>query len=125
MKKSSAVLGIVFVAILFISFKAGQHHHSNNRMVSIFSDVVSNFEQQLQHQFPTEILKASEIEFFEVEEKVNLGFDTMQYLPLGFNAYAGMEFEAQDLEVFELEEEVDLGFDTAPYLPNGFNAYSL
>lgn len=125
MKKSSAVLVIIGLSILFISFKAGHHYHMNNPMGSIFSDVISVVEHQLQHQFPTEILKASEIQFFEIEEEVDLGFDTTEYLPMGFNAYAGMEFEAQDLEVFELEEQVDLGFDTAPFLPKGFNAYWL
>lgn len=125
MKKSSSVLGIVVLAILFISFKAGHHHHMDSCMDNIFSDMTSVFEQQLQHQFHSEMLKASEIQFFEIEEEVNLGFDTTEYLPMGFNAYVGMEFEAQDLEVLELEEAVDLGFDTAPFLPKGFNAYRL
>ncbi len=123
MKKTSIVLGFGLFA-LFISFKGSHHQKLNKEIVSNCSDINSVFEEQLQHQFPTVILKGSDLEILEIEEDFNIGFDTAEYLPLGFNAYAGMELEAQDLEVFESEEEVDLGFDTAAYLPDGFNAYA-
>jgi hypothetical protein len=69
-------------------------------------------------------LDASEIVVLEVEEEVDLGFDTAEYLPLGFNAYEGMELDVEDIVILEEEEEVDLGFDVAPYLPENFDAYA-
>lgn len=124
MKKSSVVLGIVVVAILFISFKVDHHHHKNDEIVGIFSDMNCAFEKQLEWQSSTEILMVSEIEFIALEDDIDLGFDPAIYLPIGFNAYSGMELGAKDLEVLELEEEIDLGFDPAIYLPQGFNAYA-
>ena len=68
-------------------------------------------------------LDASEIIVLEAEEEVELGFDTAEYLPLGFNPYEGMEFAIEDIVVLEAEEEVDLGFDVTIYLPENFDAY--
>ena len=70
-------------------------------------------------------LNPKDIEVINVEEEVNLGFDTFEYLPLDFNAYAGVNLSEEDFEIFENQEEVDLGFDTAAYLPANFNAYAL
>ena len=68
-------------------------------------------------------LKMADITFVEEEEKIDLGFDTAQYLPEGFDPYEGMEPNLNDIVFVEESEEIDLGFDTAQYLPEGFNAY--
>ena len=65
----------------------------------------------------------SAIEVIEIEEEVELGFDTANYLPKSFNALKGKhDLDLKALEVIEIEEEVELGFDTAKYLPENFNA---
>jgi len=72
----------------------------------------------------SEIVSVASIDVQEVEEEVNLGFDTKHYLPKGFNALVGMnDIDWDALELVEIEEEVDLGFDPKRYLPKGFNPH--
>jgi hypothetical protein len=61
------------------------------------------------------------IVFIEDNATIELGFDTKDYLPEGFNAYE----ENTTIEAINFIEndEINLGFDTKPYLPKGFNAY--
>ena len=68
-----------------------------------------------------EIVQIEDIVLVEIEEEIDLGFDTAKYLPIGFDAYEGMAWNMNDIVVEE--EEIDLGFDTSLYLPDGFNAY--
>ena len=69
-------------------------------------------------------VEINSIEIFEVEEDINLGFDTKNYLPQNFVARKGMfDLDWNTIELFEIEEEVTLGFDTKSYLPKNFNAY--
>lgn len=70
---------------------------------------------------PDEI-KVSEIVFIEEETSIDLGFDTADYLPEGFDPY-NVYFDINSVEFIDDEEEM-LGFDTAAYLPEGFNAYA-
>ena len=70
-----------------------------------------------------ENLQFNDITFIEVEEVIDLGFNTAQYLPEGFNPYSGMEPNLEEIIFIETEEEIDLGFETAQYLPEGFNAH--
>jgi len=63
-----------------------------------------------------------DIEFLELEEEFDLGFDTSEYLPEGFNPYEA-NFEMTSVEFTDLEETIDLGFETSEYLPEGFNPY--
>ncbi len=60
----------------------------------------------------------------EIEETIDLGFNTKKYLPEGFNPYQGMIFAIEDIVVIEEEEEFILDFNTKKYLPNSFNALS-
>ena len=65
----------------------------------------------------------SAIELIEMEEEVELGFDTAKYLPENFNALKGKhDLNWNTIELIEMEEVVELGFDTAKYLPENFNA---
>ncbi|MBT8183032.1 MAG: hypothetical protein KJO53_15745 [Eudoraea sp.] len=67
-------------------------------------------------------IKVSEIVFIEEETSIDLGFDTADYLPEGFDPY-NVYFDINSVEFIDDEEEM-LGFDTAAYLPEGFNAYA-
>ena len=68
-------------------------------------------------------LDTRSIELFEIEEEVNLGFNSKAYLPEGFNPLKGLhdlDITTIELyELYELEEEVELTFDTKSYLPKG------
>ncbi|GGZ80016.1 hypothetical protein [Algibacter mikhailovii] len=48
------------------------------------------------------ILRVNQIEVYEVEEDVNLGFDTKKYLPENFDPVEGLEYEKQ----LEYEESI-------------------
>jgi hypothetical protein len=126
MKNIKIVATVIVLAVVCISFR-GLHHHKRAQhaeIAALFSGPNTTFEAQFINIPESRCLNPNNLVVIEVEEEINLGFDTAAYLPLGFNAYTGMDLEAQDLEVFESEEEVDLGFDTIAYLPAGFNAYA-
>ncbi|MDU8885611.1 hypothetical protein RXV94_05530 [Yeosuana sp. MJ-SS3] len=62
------------------------------------------------------------IDLVEIDEEVNLNFDTTKYLPEGFNALKGKDdLDWSKIELIEIEEEVNLDFDTSKYLPKEFN----
>ena len=62
------------------------------------------------------------INLVEIEEEVNLNFDTSKYLPEGFNALKGKDdLDWSKIELIEMDEEVILDFDTSKYLPEGFD----
>ena len=63
----------------------------------------------------------SSIKFIEVEQQIELGFDTNDYLPEDFNPYKE-EVPVNGINFME-EETIDLGFETADYLPENFNPY--
>ena len=70
-----------------------------------------------------ESIEINSIEVIEIEEEVELGFDTANYLPKDFNALKGMhDLDWASIELIEIEDEVELCFDTANYLPKDFNA---
>ena len=60
-----------------------------------------------------------EIEFVEDEAEIDLGFDTSEYLPEGFNPYENY-FDLNSI-IF-LEEDVEFNLDTESYLPSDFDA---
>jgi hypothetical protein len=61
-----------------------------------------------------------------MNEDIDLGFDTKQYLPEDFNPYAVGELNLDEIIYIEEEEEaIELGFDPSMYLPQDFNALSL
>ena len=71
-----------------------------------------------------DIVEIEDIVLYEVEEEIELDFDTTEYLPEDFNARKGMhDIDWSTIELYELEEELDLGFDTSKYLPKNFNPY--
>lgn len=62
----------------------------------------------------------SNIEFFEISEEIDLGFDTKSYLPVDFDPYAAAS-NIHSIDFIEIEEELII--DTKKYLPENFNAY--
>ena len=60
----------------------------------------------------TQNLKVEDIKVVELEEEVEVNFDTKSYLPERFNAYKGMyDIDWTTVELVEIEEEVDLSKD--------------
>ena len=99
MKKISSIIGVGLLGAVFMSFTGAYECDPN----------VAN-------------LKVEDISVIQVEEEIDLGFNTAQYLPVGFNPYKGIKLNLDDIVILEEEQEIQLGFDTAQYLPADFNA---
>lgn len=69
-------------------------------------------------------LALDEIVYIEEESEIDLGFDTADYLPEGFDPHK-QYLDLNSIEFIEEEEVADLGFDTTAYLPEDFNAYAI
>ncbi|GAA3649197.1 hypothetical protein [Flavivirga jejuensis] len=68
-------------------------------------------------------LDISNIVVYEVEEEIELGFNTKDYLPENFNPLKGKgDIDWSTIEVYKIEEDVEINFDTKKYLPKNFNA---
>jgi hypothetical protein len=121
MKKISVITGIALVSIVLLSF-TGKDNCEREESIAYTA-----LQQPFLNALPTETnptnLKMNEIDYVELEYEFDLGFDTADYLPLGFNAYEGMDLDLDEIVYVEEEEDIDLGFDTAAYLPKGFNPY--
>ena len=62
------------------------------------------------------------VELVELEEDIEIGFDTKDYLPEGFNPLKGLhDLDWNKIELYELEEDIEIGFDTKAYLPKDFS----
>ena len=70
-----------------------------------------------------EELDMSTVMFIGQEEQIELGFDTSEYLPEGFNPYDCKIDNIHSINFIEEGENIELGFDTTEYLPAGFNPY--
>ena len=69
-----------------------------------------------------DIISIASIEVLELDEELDLGFETAAYLPEDFNVKADInDIDWNTIVLYEIEEELDLGFDTAKYLPEGFD----
>jgi len=69
------------------------------------------------------LLDPSAISFLEIEEEVDLGFDTEAYLPADFNPYETY-FDVSAIVFLEVEAASGLGYDTATFLPEGFDPHT-
>ena len=125
MKKVITAFGIGILGAVLISF-TGSHKcepNNNDATMAYFSGSDSPFIEGWNLELLAENLEVEDIVYIE-EENFQLGFDTTVYLPLGFNAYEGMELELADIEYIEDEDEVLLNFDTKDYLPADFTTSS-
>ena len=68
-------------------------------------------------------LNLNEVAYIEEEPELDLGFDTSDYLPEGFNPYESY-FDLNSIIYLENKVELALGFDTQTYLPEDFNSYT-
>jgi len=68
-------------------------------------------------------LNLSEVEFIEEESIEDLGFNTKEYLPDGFDPYTEI-VDVHTINYME-EENHDLDFNTKSYLPEGFSPYEV
>lgn len=66
-----------------------------------------------------------EVEYLEMEETADLGFDTAQYLPDDFDPFATPTDVAGINFMEEEEAGLDPDFDTSSYLPEGFDPYGV
>jgi hypothetical protein len=127
MKKISLVSGIGILALSLLSFVGNgecEKPKEGHKAGTVLTELQQPFINELLAQNENGILSIEDIVFIETDEEIDLGFDTAEYLPKGFDAYAGMELDLYEISFIEIEEEIDLGFDTAEYLPLGFDAYA-
>ncbi len=126
MKKTNVSLGIGMLSLILVSFVGkGDCEKSKEQIANQnLTELQKDFTTEILSKQNTEPLTIDEITFIELEEEIELGFDTAAYLPEGFNAYKGMDFTINELEVIEIEEDIKLGFNTSDYLPDGFNPYA-
>ena len=65
-----------------------------------------------------EEVNVSDINVVELEEEVEINFDTKKYLPERFNAYKGMhDIDWNTVKLVELEEDVELESNNQNSLP--------
>ena len=83
----------------------------------VFEDIIST----------TQDIKVEDINVIEVEEDIEINFDTKEYLPKRFNAKKGMyDIDWDKVELVEIEEEVDLTNNhTLPEIKNKSNSRAI
>jgi len=126
MKKVSALLGIGLLGVILISF-TGTHDckdATQGERVAINTESYKSFAESMLAELDVNELHIKDIIVLEEEEVIDLGFDTAEYLPEGFNPYEGMVFDLDEIEYLEEEEEIVFDFDVEDYLPENFNALS-
>ncbi|MBT8185470.1 MAG: hypothetical protein KJN76_11570 [Eudoraea sp.] len=128
MKKASRILGIGLLSVLLMSFtgKDNCDKSKEDRKAKIaMAEFQKPFINNMLSEIKTEPISIDQITYLEQDEEIDLGFDTAVYLPLGFNAYQGVELDLNEIEFLEEEQDIDLGFDTSDYLPEGFDPYKV
>lgn len=71
-----------------------------------------------------EEISIASLDIYELEEDIELCFNTTDYLPADFDARKGMnDIDWSSIELVELKEDFDIGIDTKAYLPKNFNPY--
>lgn len=111
---------------LTINAKAETSNELSNLNLEFISLETNQFDLELEifSNLDEAILNVEDIEVIELEEDVEINFDTKDHLPNDFNALAGKnDIDWSKIELVELEEEVELGFNTKDYLPKNFNPY--
>ncbi len=68
-------------------------------------------------------LDLNSIVYLEEEDPFDIGFDTADYLPEGFDPYEAY-INLDDIVFMEDEEDIELGFNTSEWLPEGFDPYA-
>ena len=120
MKSLIILSSMLLVANTTTSFVAPEE---SNIFENIFAEAIMEESLLEAHKTPVAI---DAIKVYEVEEAIELHFDTTDYLPEGFNALKGKhDLDWSTIEIIEIEDEIVLGFDTKDYLPENFNTNKL
>lgn len=120
-------LSLIFSLLITLTINAKTENNSDfsNSSLEFFTLKIDQFELEDNMFLTLEdySLNVEDIEVVELEEDVEINFDTADYLPENFNALEGKnDINWEEVELIELEEDIEIAFDTAKYLPNNFNA---
>ena len=94
MRKITTLVAISACLVLFSSFTRVEKPNDIIETTIISEDIDRVVEREM----------LNSIEYIEVEDEVDLGFDSYFYLPSKFNAFEGMEFEISEIEFIEDDE---------------------
>lgn len=107
MKKVSLVLGIVIIAVLLVSFVGRNKCETQDDSFSLSLEEHNPFAEGIRLEAEAARLKVEDLVLIEVEEEVELGFDVTNFLPVGFDAYAGMNTNIVLDEVIDMDIYAD------------------
>ena len=118
-------LVIIFSMILALNVTANtqmtaEDYSSINIEYVTLENEIFNLEQVVFEDFfnIVEDVNVTDINVVELEEEVEINFDTKNYLPERFNANNGIhDIDWNTVELVELEEEVELGSNNQNSLP--------
>jgi len=121
-------LSLLFSTLITLTINAETANSSdfNNSSLEFITLEINQFELEANvfSDLDDMTLNVEDVEVIELEEEVEITFDTAEYLPENFNALAGKnDIDWSKVELIEIEEEVELGFNTKDYLPRNFNPY--
>ena len=118
---------IITAAVLFTLTLNANPELEDNPIATYISEQIETLELELElfgTQTNDDIISIETLDVYEVEEEVQLNFDTSAYLPKDFNPREGMDdIDWSTIEIYEVEEEVNFDFDVRLYLPHNFNPY--
>ncbi len=96
--------------------------NKNFKISMVFAIVFANGVFAMDSDKEKEELDLNTIEVVEEEPDFDLGFDTAEYLPADFDAYA-YPTDVQSINYIDPNDSFELDFDTSKYLPEGFDPY--
>lgn len=128
LKPKNMIRNLILMMFVLFAFNANANTENNrNPLYDFISHEIEKLELEQELFGDVNIIEAlciASIEVYELEEEVNLDFNTANYLPVGFEARAGLsEIDWTGLKLVELEEEVEFDFEIKAYLPEGFDPY--
>lgn len=94
MRKITLIAVFTTLVVLCSSF--------NTPVILNTDEITSLISEDLESTLEREMLGT--VEYIEEEEEIDLSFEPYFNLPLGFNAYEGMEFELNEIEYIELQD---------------------
>jgi type VI protein secretion system component VasA len=116
-----------FIFALFALNANANAETKNDPLTNFFSLEIEKLELEQElfdYKLKSDEISIESIDLYEVEEEVEIEFDTAKYVPEGFNPKKGMEeIDWDTISRYEIEEEINRGFDTKDYLPKNFNPY--
>ena len=122
MIKSVLMFSLIF--LINISNVISANYNNNEKCEQSNEEECVLIHKLFAHNDISNELDWNKIKLVELEEEVNLDFETKNYLPEHFNPLKGKyDLDWNSIKLVEMDEEVSLDFDTKDYLPQGFNPY--